>query len=108
MLGLDDGTELTVPTQFRERYQPAQGRMVTLGLRPEHNAAGAEGAVVAQMRVLGVEPLGPHTLLIGEVAGQRYTAQIDSHFPVAPDETVPISLDMTKMHLFDPDSGACL
>ncbi len=107
-LRLEDGSELAIPRERWERYGRYRDRAVTFGIRPEHNAGGDTGAAVIRMTARTIEPLGPHTLIIGEAAGRGYTAQVDSHFPAAPDETVPISLDMSKMHIFDPETGNCI
>jgi len=107
-LRLDDGSKLGIPRDRWQRYGAWKERPVTFGLRPEHNAGGAQGEAVVTMTARAIEPLGPHTLLIGEAAGRSYTAQVDSHFPVAPDAEVPISLDMTKMHIFDPENGKAI
>ncbi|NNG05701.1 MAG: sn-glycerol-3-phosphate ABC transporter ATP-binding protein UgpC [Inquilinus sp.] len=102
---LADGTSLPIPAEHTDRYGPAKGRPVTLGLRPEHMAGGAAGPAVFTLTVRVIEPLGPHTLLIGELAGSRMTAQVDAHFPCEPDQTREITVDMSKMHLFDPEGG---
>ena len=47
-------------------------------------------------------------MLIGELAGERMTAQVDAHFPCQPDQDKEITVDMTKMHLFDPEGGQAL
>ena len=107
-LRLNDGSELAIPRDRWERYGAAKDRPVTFGLRPEHNSGGGAGEAVITLTTRAIEPLGPHTLIIGEAAGHGYTAQVDSHFPAAPDAQVSISLDMTNMHLFDPDSGRAL
>ena len=105
---LADGTSLPIPAEYLDRYGPAKGRAVALGLRPEHMVGGAAGPAVFKLTVRAIEPLGPHTLLIGELAGDRMTAQVDAHFPCQPDQDKEITVDMGKMHLFDPKGGQAL
>ncbi len=105
---LGDGTSLPIPAERLDRYGPAKSRPVTLGLRPEHMEGGATGPAVFTLAVGAIEPLGPHTLLIGKLAGDRMTAQVDAHFPCKPDQDKKITVDMSKMHLFDPESGKAL
>ena len=102
------GAELPVPSQIEGRYRSAKDKPIVFGIRPEHMAGGAaNGGGISQM-VHTIEPLGPHTLLIGEVAGTRFTAQVDAHYPAAPDSETQLTLDMSQMHLFDSDTGARL
>ena len=55
-----------------------------------------------------IEPLGAHTLLLGEAEGQKITAQVDPRFPAVPDQPATVTLDMTQAHFFDPETEARL
>ncbi|WP_152613744.1 TOBE domain-containing protein [Inquilinus limosus] len=55
-----------------------------------------------------IEPLGAHTLILGEVAGAKFTAQVDAHFPARPDEPATISLDPDRLHLFETAGGQAI
>ena len=102
---LNDATELPIPADLQERFRALSGQSVTFGIRPEHMHAGTQGEAVVKFLPQVIEPLGPHTLVLGQTAGARLTPQIDAHYPVQPDEPCPISIDMQRMHLFDVDSG---
>lgn len=65
---------------------------------------GDAGPAVISLTPSVIEPLGPHTLLLGEIDGARVTPQVDAHFPAAPGEACRITLNMTQMHLFDSDT----
>ncbi|MFO1350131.1 MAG: sn-glycerol-3-phosphate ABC transporter ATP-binding protein UgpC [Gammaproteobacteria bacterium] len=104
-LRLQDGAELPIPSERGPRYRGLLDQRVTFGIRPEHMAAGAQDGAVIRMTPRVVEPLGPHTLVLGEAAGGRLTPQIDAHYPVRLDEPLPITLRMERMHLFDAASG---
>ncbi|WP_421723221.1 ABC transporter ATP-binding protein [Bauldia sp.] len=105
---LEDGTDLPVPADRHERYGDHTGQAVTLGLRPEHMAGGNQGPAVATITPEAVEPLGAHTLVVGFVADTKITAQVDAHYPCAPEEPTSVTFDMTQMHVFDRQSGKAL
>jgi multiple sugar transport system ATP-binding protein len=104
-LRLADGTVLPVPTAKRAVLAGRDDLAVTIGLRPEHVAGGAAGPVTLPILPRVIEPLGAHTLILGEVAGARFTAQVDAHYPAQPDEPTTISLDPERLHLFETGSG---
>ena len=82
------------------------GRQVTLGIRPEHVLPGDAEALALQVRE--IEPLGPHQLAIGELAGARFVAQLPPHHPLAIGAPCPIVADPARVHLFDPASGRAI
>ena len=82
------------------------GRQVTLGIRPEHVLPGDAEALALQVRE--IEPLGPHQLAIGELAGARFVAQLPPHHPLAIGAPCPIMADPARVHLFDPASGRAI
>jgi multiple sugar transport system ATP-binding protein len=96
---------LPVPTAKRAALAGRDGLAVTIGLRPEHVVGGAAGPVTLPILPRVIEPLGAHTLILGEVAGARFTAQVDAHYPAQPDEPTTISLDPERLHLFETESG---
>ena len=99
---------LALPASTEASVQPYIDRPVVLGIRPEHMAGGGEGEAVVSFRPKVIEPLGPHTMLIGELAGAAFTAQVDAHFAASLDVESPITLQMPNAHLFDPESGRSL
>ncbi|MGO4724950.1 MULTISPECIES: ABC transporter ATP-binding protein [unclassified Inquilinus] len=104
-LRLADGTVLPVPAAKRAALAGRDGLAVTIGLRPEHVAGGDAGPVTLPIMPRVIEPLGAHTLILGEVAGGRFTAQVDAHFPARPDEPTTISFDPERLHLFETAGG---
>ncbi|MEO3431942.1 sn-glycerol-3-phosphate ABC transporter ATP-binding protein UgpC [Inquilinus sp. CAU 1745] len=107
-LRLADGAMLPIPAERAATFSSLSGRRITFGLRPEHMAGGQTGAAVITLTPRTIEPLGPHTLLIGRSEGAAVTAQVDAHYVCEPDQPTPITCDMTKMHLFDPETGKAL
>ena len=55
-----------------------------------------------------LEPLGPHTLLLGQIGQENLTAQIEARTAVQPGATYPIGFSMEQIHIFDPRSGQVL
>ena len=103
-----DGGRLTLPAERQGRYAAAAGRPVTLGIRPEHTAAHAVPGSSVKLKVKAVEPLGPHTLLVGSVGDTPFTAQVPAATRVQADDEVEIPLDLSQMHLFDRETGRAL
>jgi multiple sugar transport system ATP-binding protein len=100
-LRLADGSAVAVARG--RRLDGGSGRELLLGVRPEHVTGGGEAPL--RLSVREIEPLGPHKLLIGELAGTRFVAQVPPHLPVGIDEVCPLAIDPARLHLFDPASG---
>jgi len=109
-LQLAEGTQLPLPAHLRDACSRQQRAEVILGIRPEHTTSqergGGHGAAQGRLalKVMAIEPLGAHTLLIGDVIGTRFTAQVDPHFRAQVGETVAIDYDPANIHLFDPET----
>jgi multiple sugar transport system ATP-binding protein len=99
------GVDFPVPADRQAAYRPAVGTAVVLGIRPEHAGASGNPATSVPLKVRDVEPLGPHTLLIGQVGDAPFTAQVVAATRAEPDDTVPVPFDLAKMHLFRKDTG---
>ncbi len=104
MAQLADGTHLAPPP---EAPAAEGGVPVLLGIRPEHVEVGEAGTPFT-LRVREIEPLGPAKLLIGEVAGSRFVAQVDAHLPIELDALCRLTVPPEKVHLFDRESGRAL
>ena len=105
-------------------------RDVVLGVRPEHvhdARAGNDPSVVTMpATVVLVEEIGPDAVVTLEVAAEAVTtpgtrnwetgaqgrARLRSRFArntsVRPGETVPIAVDVSRVHVFDPVTGQAL
>jgi len=98
-VGLPGGAELEV---LVEAGKVAEGAPLTLGIRPEHIALSAQGAVRGE--VLVVERLGTSTLLHVRVeGGDLLTVNTDGECPVHMHEQVGLSLPTERVHLFDQE-----
>ena len=102
-VALDGGGSAPLPA----RRGNLAGRPVTLGIRPEH-VLPSDGPQALALRVDEIEPLGPHQLAIGDLAGTRFVAQLPPHHPLAIGSPCRIGFDPERIHLFDPASGRAL
>jgi multiple sugar transport system ATP-binding protein len=97
---------VAIPTPLRSEI--ADGLAVVLGIRPEHTVAEGRDLPTVVLKVRDVEPLGPHTLVIGTVGGAPFTAQVPAHARIEPDDTIRVPINTDKMHLFRKDTGEAL
>lgn len=98
------GVDIALPVSRSGVYEKAIGIPVVAGIRPEHTVA-VPGAAQVTIRVRDVEPLGPHTLLIGVLGDAAFTAQVAASVRAAPDDQVTVPIDVEKMHIFRKDTG---
>jgi multiple sugar transport system ATP-binding protein len=89
----------------------SQGQPALYGIRPEHFSLGggsglslgAEHGIPAEVVV--VEPTGSETQVVATLAGQNLTAVFRERVHTRPGETLSLSPDPTKVHLFDQQTG---
>ena len=70
-------------------------------IRPEDLHPAPDG-LQAEIRV--VEPLGPHTLLTAQVAGQPFRAIVESDHHIAPGDTITLAPIPDRIRWFDPET----
>jgi multiple sugar transport system ATP-binding protein len=95
---LPDGTQLPLSTAAAAH----DGRSVKLGVRPEDIEIGHEGPA-AMVEV--VEPTGPDTQILARLGGSDVTILLRRRAVVKPGEPVKLSMDSSRIHLFDTESG---
>lgn len=86
----------------------AAGEAVVLGIRPEHTGSDPSLGPAISVTVIEMEPLGPHTLLIGKVGDEKFTAQMPASDRSQPDDRVEVYLDRSRMHFFRASDGLAL
>ncbi len=104
----DGDVAIPVPAPTAGRLATAIGQAVVLGIRPEHTMEANPAFPQVKVHVADIEPLGPHTLAIGKVGAGAFTAQIHAASRVRPDDTIDVSLDPEKMHLFLKSTGEAI
>ncbi len=83
------------------------GQPVDLGIRPEHlTLAEGDGGIPFAVEV--VEPTGAETHLVGMMDGSPVRCVFRERLKVAPGETLRLTADPARLHLFDRDTGARL
>jgi multiple sugar transport system ATP-binding protein len=97
---------IAIPAARTETVGRLAGKPAILGIRPEHTVVHGSPEASVTMAVRDVEPLGPHTLLVGRVgATNLFTAQVAASKAHEPDDSVSIPIDTAKIHIFDKASG---
>ncbi len=80
----------------------ADGRKVTLGMRPEHIHVSADGMPA---EVIVVEPTGSETQVNVRNGDQEVVCLFRERVTAKPGETIRLSPDPNLVHLFDNESG---
>jgi multiple sugar transport system ATP-binding protein len=109
-LVLADGTSLAVPPSMRASAGLLAGRKVIVGIRPEvitqPNGRPHAAPILANVEI--VEPLGLETLLYFSVGNDVVCARVDPDTAPSPNQQAKLSIDMDKVHIFDPQTEQAL
>jgi multiple sugar transport system ATP-binding protein len=92
-----DGTKLPLANA----PAASDGTPAIYGVRPEHLMLG--GKLDAVITV--IEPTGAETQVLATLAGQKIVAVFRERITAKPSETLAISPDLDKVHLFDAGTG---
>jgi multiple sugar transport system ATP-binding protein len=100
----------TLPTRFAQSVGATSGRKLVAGFRPEHLELDAvEGdTVTLPGRADVVEYLGNEELLHVSAADKDIVAIVGSDHRVKPGDVLKLNLPLSKLHLFDAESGISL
>ncbi|MBE9030383.1 ATP-binding cassette domain-containing protein [filamentous cyanobacterium LEGE 11480] len=96
---------VTLPPEFEELLSPLDGRLVLLGLRPEHFVVTVPAPKNLQVKVELVEALGNETLVFAEFGQERLQVRIPPEVVVRPGDELWLAIVPEKLHLFDPETG---
>ena len=106
-----DGLVATVPSRYRDALGPTTDRKLVAGFRPEHLELGdiADAATLRGSAEV-VEYLGNEELLHITVQGRSddIVAVVPSAHRVKPGDVLDLKVPLTRLHLFDSDSGEAL
>ena len=83
----------------------SEGQSVHYGIRPTDLALHGDGIPA---RVVVVEPTGAETELLVEVGGQQLVLVMHGRTAAQPEQTVYLSVDIDKAHVFDAGTGGRL
>ena len=110
-LAVDMGSfQLAVPSDYTSVYDKYVGKDITFGIRPEdimdsppeETGRGVWESTSAVVEV--IEPLGAEVILELAKGEHSFTARVDPHSKSRLNEETGLFFDMSKMHLFDPDT----
>jgi multiple sugar transport system ATP-binding protein len=94
------GTGLRLPLQTAHK----PGRVI-VGLRPEALKPAAPSAdAPIDIKVDVVEVMGSDQYVYGQVGDEPLTARLEPHYKVAPGDRLRLQVDMSQLHLFDPET----
>jgi multiple sugar transport system ATP-binding protein len=97
---------IPLPRQYKDAAV-VPGRSLVAGFRPEHLDIGDPASDVGSFRARAdvVEYLGNEELLHLNAADKDIVAIVDSEHRVRPGDIVNLVLPLTKVHLFDAETG---
>ncbi len=104
-----EGQRLAVPQRVLGALAGIQVEKTTLGIRPEDLTVSrdvGDGGLQAVVRV--IEPMGHETLVYGDIGSTSVIARTSNAWTGRVGETVSLTLDERRWHLFDGVSGASL
>ncbi len=113
-LFVDGGTfKLEVPEAKKAIYLPHKGKQVIFGIRPENIFAAqyaAPGITPAPMKadVDVTELMGNEIFLYLLTGKKQFIARVDHRTVTHPGDQIDLIIDMTNMHLFDPQTERTL
>jgi multiple sugar transport system ATP-binding protein len=103
---------LPVPAERTSRYAPLAGREVVFGIRPEHltEAKNLDRPNVAPFPATPevTEPMGMETLVHFKMNGAEVCGRVDPNAPAHPGQHLPMAVDLSNMHILDPQTGRVL
>ncbi len=101
--------DLALSTDLAERMSSHAGREVYLGIRPEDvygpdHLPDLPAAFSVNAEVDVIEPMGNELFLYVNAADSQLVARVDPRQKAKVGESLPLTLDMTKVHFFDATS----
>jgi multiple sugar transport system ATP-binding protein len=106
-----DGLTFPVPPARRERYRPAAGRDLVLGLRPEHiteprGERDPHREFTVPLEV--VEPMGMETMVFFRLNGVEVCSRVEPSAAAGPGQPMRLYANLDHMHLIDPATDLVL
>jgi multiple sugar transport system ATP-binding protein len=104
---VDGATLRTSSFALPSRLPLENGRRVIAGIRPEHLTAASDGAPIRATIDL-VEPVGHESIVYATAGSEKLVAIFDPHEAPRAGETVGLSVDPGRVHLFDAETETAL
>jgi multiple sugar transport system ATP-binding protein len=96
------GVALPLPEQVPVRA----GQALAYGVRPEHFQPSRGAGIEARVNI--IEPTGPEMHIYADLGGQEICAISREREEFFPGETIALTPEPGRIHLFDADSGRSL
>ncbi|MGL5872799.1 MAG: ABC transporter ATP-binding protein [Xenococcaceae cyanobacterium] len=99
--------QLNLPSSWEKSLKYYDGRSLLLGIRPEHFSLATAAPENLSVKVELVETLGNDTFIHANLIEDQNTSlqvRIPPDIQVKIGETIWLSLDINKLHFFDPDT----
>ena len=106
--------EVKLPRQFREKVLPHAGQKLSMGIRAEDiydkmfYTLGPKDGNNFSATVEVVEPMGSEIYLHLNTGKNTLVAKMDAHNKAKPNQVIELILNLSKVHLFDMQSGASI
>jgi len=97
---------ILLPRRLRPAMQPCRDGEVVFGVRPENlqmenRTGGRQNSWAVEVQL--VEPLGERMdVFVKTAGGNSLVARTDAHSDLSPGEQVRLSMDMGRVHVFEP------
>jgi multiple sugar transport system ATP-binding protein len=104
------GDRVALPPTWHAFAASLVGRDVEFGIRPEDVGVETRGHECAALatRVVVTEPLGAENLVTMQTSGGELTGRFAAGIAPRPDDMLTLHVDLSRMHLFDPETGEAL
>lgn len=108
----ENKTVFNIPEKKAEQYRNSLNRDVIMGIRPEYFSLAEQGEITRPnhltLPVNVIEPLGSTTLFFFEMAASEMVVSLEPLPGIKPGDNLNLKADMSKIHLFDPETGKVL
>ena len=105
----EGGAQIPVPARLVEKLGSYRDRAVVMGVRPEdiqdRPREDVTDVFAVSMKVDVVELLGDDMLVYLSTDKHELISKVDSHPGIEHGQDLKVSLDMSKVHFFDPETG---
>ncbi|MCY4479071.1 MAG: TOBE domain-containing protein [Rhodospirillales bacterium] len=106
---LAGGNAFALPPERATRHADNGGRMVLLGIRPEHmyraeGEAPRPDCARLETTVEIVEPMGANTLVNFHLGETSMLVRLEGSAAEQPGDSLPLDVDMSRAVLVDPES----
>ena len=109
---LTEDLSFAVPTERERRYQSHVGKEMIFGIRPEHVTDQRPHIVAAQQDfsadVIVLEPMGIDTMVFINIGPTEICTRSRPGAVSQVGESMRFSIDLSEMHLIDPETDSVL